>query len=103
MSTTEKTDAAKTLAQYNNVAVIKGRKPGSPYHIVDTTTFDNHLDAPADFEGFSANIGGADALCGQEPFGAMVPADGNVHSTERLCGNCLRSLRASGSGGESEQ
>ena len=62
------------------------------YHVVDTTTFDNSAPAPADYDGYSANIGGAEALCGHELFSRMVPES---EATEGLvCGNCLRSLRA---------
>jgi len=62
------------------------------YHLVDTTTFDNSASAPSGYEGHAASIGGAEALCGHEPFARMLPED--VAHKDRICGNCLRSLRA---------
>lgn len=97
MGTEQSTDGMERISELlqasdDHLAVMRGDNAGSPYHLVDTTTFDNHWDAPPDYEGHAASIGKAEALCGTDPFGRMLPED--VTRKSRLCGNCLRLLKS---------
>lgn len=70
---------------------------GTKVHVVDTTTFGNggivRNPDGSDYEGYTANVGKADTLCGHELLGRMCPLDTERGTLEsRICGTCLRSV-----------
>ena len=70
---------------------------GTKIHVVDTTTFDNseRVMNPdgSEYEGYSANVGTAETLCGHELVGRMCPLEPESPTPKsRICGNCRRSL-----------
>jgi len=92
MSTTEDQYAELDLEQFGeNYAIISNGTKAD--HIVKTETF---VSKPVvNYDGYTANIGDAEALCGHEAGGRMVPAEGNA-IIAGVCGNCLRAARAGG-------
>jgi len=69
-------------------------------HIVDTETFISARVNPG-YDGYQANIGTADSLCGRDVVGRLLPlgldgsnpdVEGTVKSS--ICGTCLRILEA---------
>ena len=60
-------------------------------HIVDTRTFDNSMPV-LNHDGYSENIGDAEALCGHEAGGRMLPV--GTCADRSVCKRCLRSLRS---------
>jgi len=66
-------------------------------HIVDPRTLDNSglvVTPNGDgYDGYTANLGSADTLCGREQFGRMCPIE-NEEFESGVCGTCLSALEA---------
>jgi len=75
-----------------NLAVMSNGKPGQATHIVRTDTF-RPKPVANDYDGVDAGLGYANALCGTEVDGRMMPADGTT-TVSQTCENCLRVARS---------
>jgi hypothetical protein len=79
-------------SQDENIALLAGSSRGASDHIVRTETFDNSGKTfnpdGSKYDGYTANIGRAETLCGLEKAGRLSPIDDEPEGV--ICGNCKR-------------